>query len=69
MAILCGIKMSVVFTDLNDNIHCFSNDEKLSSKSTLGMMETLQTDVKLYKYTEKDVIFFNFLRNSKNFIL
>ena len=54
LAKLCGIKISVVFTDLKGNIHSYSNDHRIEVKMGADIFEKKHL-VKVYKYSESSV--------------
>lgn len=57
LSVLCGIKITLVFTDLNSGVHTFTNNHDLRWKSSENMKHELGEDVTFVNYGVDDVSF------------
>jgi hypothetical protein len=56
LAVLCGVKVSLVFSDLHHNIHSYSSTDCFKFVASREYIDSIK-HVNYYEYTDEDVLF------------
>ena len=52
---MCGVKIMLVFTDMKDNVHYFSNTDEFQVEVSKKFVETGKEKFKFMKYDASEV--------------